>query len=101
MPVIGEDVNKVIDHLIKEGDLDSKIRKILEKEVRRRVAEYQLIDKSLQKKYGMTLEEFEKEEVVKEKGYSFEVESDYHDWDAARDAIKTLQKDLEELCQRD
>ena len=48
----------------------------------------------------MTLEEFEKKEVIKEKGYSFEVESDYHDWDAALDAMKTLQNDMEDLCQK-
>lgn len=49
----------------------------------------------------MTLEEFEKSEVVKKKGYSFEVESDYHDWDSTLDAMGTLQKDMEDLCQRD
>ena len=101
MPVIGEDVNKVIDHLIKEDDLDFKLRKILDKEIRRRIAEYLLIDKGFQKKYGMMLEEFEKNEMVKKKGYSFEVESDYHDWDSALDAMETLQKDMEDLCQRD
>jgi hypothetical protein len=35
--------------------------------------------------------------VTKEKGYSFEVETDYHDWDAALYAIKTFQKDMEDL----
>jgi hypothetical protein len=100
MPIIGEDITRVIGHLIKEGDLNSKIRRILEKEIRRRLVEYQLIDMGFQKKYGKTLEEFEKRKVIKEKGYSFEVESDYHEWDAAVDATKTLQKDLKELCQR-
>lgn len=101
MPVIGENINKVINHLIKEGDLNSKIRKILEKEIRRRLTEYLLIDKGFQRKYSMTLEEFEENEIIKKRGYSFEVESDYHEWDGAIDAIKTLQMDLSELCQKD
>ncbi len=70
MPMIGEDITRVIGHLIKEGDLNSKIRRILEKEIRRRLTEYQLIDMGFQKKYGITLEEFEKGKVIKEKGYS-------------------------------
>lgn len=100
MAVISEDIYNIINHLVKEGDLNSKIRKILEKEIRRRITEYELIDKGFQKKYGMLLEDFERKEVVKQKGYSFEVESDYDDWDAAVDAIKTLKEDLKKLWQK-
>ena len=100
MVVIGENVYNIINHLVKEGDLNSKIRKILEKEIRRRIKEYDLIDRGFQKKYGMSLDEFEKKEVIKQKGYSFEVESDYDDWDAAVDAVKTLKEDLKKLWQK-
>ncbi|MGR3311177.1 MAG: hypothetical protein ACUZ77_10435 [Candidatus Brocadiales bacterium] len=100
MTVIGEDVSNIINHLVKEGDLNSKIRKILEREIRRRITEYELIVRGFQKKYGMSLEEFEKNDVIKQKGYSFEVESDYDDWDAAVDAIKTLKEDLKKLWQK-
>ena len=51
----------------------------------------------VQKKYGMTLDGFEITEMVKELNYSFEAESDYHDWDMAVDGIKTLRRDLEEI----
>ncbi|HHT9125105.1 MAG TPA: hypothetical protein ACFYD6_04720 [Candidatus Brocadiia bacterium] len=100
MAVIGEDVYNIINHLVKEGDLNSKICKILEKEIRRRITEYELIDRGFQKKYGMPLKEFEKNEVIKQKGYSFEVESDYYDWDATVDAIDMLKEDLKKLCQK-
>ncbi len=100
MAVIGKDVYNIINHLVKEGDINSKIRKILEKEIRRRITEYELIDKGFQKKYGMSLEEFEKKEVIKQKGYSFEVESDHDDWDAAVDAVKTLKEYLKKLWQK-
>ena len=39
MVVIGENVYNIINHLVKEGDLNSKIRKILEKEIRRGIKE--------------------------------------------------------------
>lgn len=100
MAVIGEDVYNIINHLVKGGDLNSKIRKILEREIRRRVMEYELIDRGFQKKYGMSLEEFEKNDVIKQKGYSFEVESNYYDWDATVDAINMLKEDLKKLWQK-
>jgi hypothetical protein len=46
-------------------------------------------------------EEFERNEMVKKLGYSFEVENDYHEWDMAIDGIETLRRDLEELQERE
>lgn len=45
----------------------------------------------------MTLEEFEERNIVKEKGLSFEVESDYHEWDSAVDEIKALTPAINDL----
>lgn len=45
----------------------------------------------------MTLDEFEKRNIIKEKGFSFEVEGDYHEWDSAVDAIKTLRVKIKDL----
>ena len=99
MQVIAEDINRIVNHLVEEGDFEIKIRKILENEIRRRLAQYEVIDRTFQKKYGMSIEQFEKERIVQKKGYSFEVESDYHDWDAAVDTIESLQEDLGDMCQ--
>ena len=70
---------------------------MVENELKRRLARYELTDHLFRKKYGMTFEEFERDEMVKKLGYSFEVESDYHGWDMAIDGIKTLRRDLEGL----
>ena len=99
MQVIAEDINRIVNHLVEEGDFEIKIRKILENEIRRRLAQYEIIDRTFQKKYGMNIEQFEKERMVQKKGYSFEVESDYHDWDAAVDTMESLQEDLGDMCQ--
>jgi len=70
---------------------------MVENELKRRLARYELTDHLFRKKYGVTFDEFERNEMVKKRGYSFEVESDYHDWDMAIDGIKTLHRDLEEI----
>ncbi len=74
-----------------------QVMRLAEQELRRRLARYQLSDRLFRQKYGMTLEEFETTEVVKARGYSFEVESDHQDWDQAVDGIRTVEIQLASL----
>jgi len=97
MKTITEKTTKILNLVIPEGDIDYKVRKILREDIKRKLVEFQLIDNRFQKKYGVTLDEFEKRNIIKEKGFSFEVESDYHEWDSAVDAIKTLKTKVEDL----
>lgn len=97
MCAIAKKTTKILDLIVPEGDLDYKVRKILNEDLKRRLTEFQLIDNRYQKKYGMTLDEFESRNIVKEKSFSFEVESDYHEWDAAVDAIETLSAKIKDL----
>ncbi len=97
MKTLTEKTTKILDLLIPEGDLDYKVRKILIEDLKRKLVEFQLVDNRFQKKYGVTLEEFEKKNIIKEKGFSFEVESDYHEWDSALDAINALKAKIEDL----
>jgi hypothetical protein len=97
MEAITEKTTKILGLLIPEGDLDYKVRKILKEDLKRKLTEFQLIDNRFQKKYGMTFDEFEKRNIIKQKGFSFEVESDYHEWDAAIDAIKALKDKIKDL----
>jgi len=75
--------------------LDQAIIKALINELRRKL-EYILIDKAMRRKYGMNFEEF-KAKNVKERNYSFEVESDYCDWELAIDGIRTIREKIEKL----
>ena len=97
MKTITDKTTKILNLIIPEGDIDYKVRKILREDIKRKLVEFQLIDNRFQKKYGMTLDEFEKRNMIKEKGFSFEVESDYHEWDSAVDAIKTLKAKIKDL----
>ena len=71
-----------------------QVARLAEQELRRRLARYQLADRLLREKYGLTLEEFETAEIVKAQGYSFEVENDHQDWDLAVDGIRTIERQL-------
>ena len=97
MKTLTKKTTKILDLLIPEGDLDYKVRKILIEDFKRKLVEFQLVDNRFQKKYGVTLDEFEKRNIIKEKGFSFEVESDYHEWDSALDAINALKAKIEDL----
>jgi len=101
MEAIAEKTEKILNLLIPQGDLDSKIRKILIEDLKRKLTEYQLIEKRFEKKYGMNLEEFESKNIIKEKNYSFEVESDFHEWDSAADAVKTIGTYIKDLLDND
>lgn len=94
---VSERLMRIIDRLEAGDRLETKLSRVLENEIRRRLARYEWIDRFYQRKYGMTFEEFERNEMVKKLGYSFEVETDYHEWDMAIDGITTLRQELEEL----
>jgi hypothetical protein len=58
---------------------------------------YELVDRQLTRKYGLSFEEFRRNRVVEQKGYSFEVESDFWDWELTLDGIETVQELLVSL----
>ncbi len=66
-------------------------------ELTRRLSEYKFIEKKLAKKYGMSFEEFKRNEVVKKENYSFEVEQDYCDWELTIDGIATIKKEIQSV----
>jgi len=87
-------------HSIKQMVLnlsEDELREMLKREYLRRLTKYKLTDQSFQEKYGMNFEEFEQENMVAKKGFSFEVESDAQEWELAIDGIKTCQEKLGEL----
>ena len=74
-----------------------QVARLAEQELRRRLARYQLSDRLFREKYGMTLEEFEAADIVRQHGYSFDVENDHQDWDQAVDGIHTINRQLTAL----
>lgn len=97
---IATETVRLIQQLEPREDIDVALRQMLENEVRRRLSSYELTDRMFQRKYGMTLEEFEASGMVEKRNYSFEVENDHQEWDQAVDGIKTLREVLQTLEQR-
>lgn len=76
---------------------EDELQEMLKGEYLRRLAKYKLTDQCFQEKYGMIFEEFERENIVAKKDFSWEVESDAQEWELAIDGMKTCQEKLGEL----
>lgn len=80
-----------------EGDINSKVKHVLENELVRRLNRYELTVRNLEKKYGLSFKEFKKKGIVEKKGYSFEVENDLWEWESSEDGIKTVKAEIKQL----
>ena len=82
-----------------QGDVDAKLTKVLDEALIRRLHHYQYVDRRMQQKYSMPFAEFREQHVVAQRGYCFEVESDFWEWELAVDGIATIERRLSELRQ--
>jgi hypothetical protein len=85
-----------VKRMVEEMHVD-ELEEMLERDYLRKLTRYKLIDESFRKKYGMTYEEFERKNIVAEKNYSWDVESDAQEWELAIDGISTCLRKLKEL----
>ena len=97
MAMVSERIERFISVLEPEGDINAKIERLVTNELIRRLNRYKLSNRRFEHKYGMTFTEFQERKVVKERGYYFEVESDFWDWEMALDGIETIQEMLADL----
>jgi hypothetical protein len=77
--------------------INDKLTLLLEAEYRRRLARYSLTDQQLAQKYQMSFEDFERQRIIEQHGYTWEVESDAMAWETAVDGLRTVQKQLSDL----
>ena len=94
---ISDRIAEIIDKIELGDSLETKLRRIIEWNIQSRLAEYEMINRRLRQKYQMSLEEFEQNNMLEKLNYSFEAESDYHDWDMAVDGIASLRTFGDEL----
>jgi hypothetical protein len=85
------------DPVLGSDDIDAKIRRLLEAEYLRKMAQYQRIDGALTQKYGLSFAEFLAQDVVAQRGYSWEVEQDAMQWETAVGGVQTVQRRLQEM----
>ena len=65
-----------------------EIKEALLNEYRRRIIRYRMVDEAMKKKYGMTFQEFETKNVVKDQDFSWQVESDAMEWEHAIEGLR-------------
>ena len=78
----------------------TEIKEALVNEYRRRIIRCRMVDEEMKKKYGMNYQEFEERNVVKEGGYSWQVETDAMEWEHAIEGLRYAQKKLHEIDQQ-
>ncbi|MRG76307.1 MAG: hypothetical protein C5S33_00875 [ANME-2 cluster archaeon] len=84
-------------HIFKSNPEESTMQLVIH-ELRRRLAEYRLMDKKFCDKYNMAFEDFKSKKMVEESGRSFEVEEDFCDWELALDGIDTINNELKRIA---
>ena len=87
----------IVNTIEVEGDINSKVKHIIENELIRRLNRYELTVRNLEKKYNVTLSEFKKKGIVAKNGYSYEVENDLWEWESSQDGIKTVKAEIKRL----
>lgn len=75
-----------VEKIVKDIPVD-EIREALINEYRRRLIRYKMVDESMKKKYGMSFSKFESSNVVKERKFSWDVESDAMEWEHVLEGV--------------
>jgi hypothetical protein len=83
--------------VISEENIERGMAKLLYNETRRKLIEYELLDRNLAKKYGMSFDEFREKKMIEKLGYTWEVEKDYQNWEIARDGIETMEELIDKV----
>jgi hypothetical protein len=96
-PLLESTETLIQESLPGEADLDTKVRQLLVAEYLRRIAGYRRADLALQRKYRMTFDQFVSSRTTQQLDYSWEVESDAMDWEAAIDSAESLERRLREI----
>jgi len=77
-----------------------EIMEALINEYRRRRIRYKMVDEAMKKKYGMGFGEFESSNMIREREFAWDVESDSMEWEHAIEGFRYVEqklKDMEEL----
>ena len=75
----------------------NEILEALLNEYKRKIILYKMTDEKMKKKYKMTFKEFDKKNIVKTKGYTWNVEKDAMEWEHSIEGIKSLEKKIKQI----
>lgn len=75
----------------------NEIREALINEYRRRLIRYKMVDEAMRKKYGMSFNDFESSNVVRERKFSWDVESDSMEWEHALEGVRYVEQKMKDM----
>jgi hypothetical protein len=98
MGIVLERVARIVQDLEGTVDWEDSLKRILENEIRRRLNRYELTDRQFRRKYGVDFATFRQSGMIGQLNYSYEVESDFCDWEMAISGIRSLRRQLAEVA---
>lgn len=88
---------KIVEVASRLGEPEEVLASALKKEILAKLVEMEAVVRAMERKYGMTLKEFEERGMLDELGHSWEVEQDYYEWDRAETELENLRELLRRL----
>ncbi|MEW6714299.1 MAG: hypothetical protein AB1306_04310 [Nitrospirota bacterium] len=76
---------------------EKEIKEAVLSEYEKRLALFKLTDEKFRKKYGMSFQEFEKKNLVAEKGFTWDSEQDSMNWEHAVEGIRYLADKIKKI----
>lgn len=76
---------------------EKEIKEAVLGEYEKRLVLYKFTDEQLKKKYKMSFKEFDEKNVVRKKGFSWDVEQDAMNWEHAVEGIRYLEKKIRKI----
>ena len=76
----------------KLGTPEEVLANAFKKEVIAKVVELESIVGKMEKRFGVTLEEFEAQNLLDKLGHTWEIEQDYYEWDRAVTELNKLKE---------
>jgi len=74
-----------------------EIRDALINEYRRRRIRYKMVDEAMKKKYGMGYGDFDSTNMVRDRKFAWDVESDSMEWEHAIEGFRYVEQKLRDL----
>lgn len=76
---------------------EKEIKEAVLGEYEKRLVLYKLADEQLKKKYKVNFKDFDEKNIVKKKGFSWDVEHDAMQWEHAVEGIKYIRKKIKKI----
>lgn len=85
------------DPLLGEGDVDSKILRLVAGELSRQLEQYRILDQVLATKYATSFAEFMERRTTVQHSNSWEIENDATEWEKAMSGIVAIERRLQKI----